>query len=67
MQTKGISLANLKGRLSRAEMKQIMGGDDPGTGTVGDGCKGLKECREVSDCSVAEPDCKSCKNGTCAP
>ncbi|MEJ7827882.1 MAG: hypothetical protein WKF91_06800 [Segetibacter sp.] len=47
MQTKKMSLANIKGKLSRAKMKQIM---------AGSGNDGVCGCQSNSDCG--NPTCK---------
>ena len=56
MQTQKMSLANIKGKLSRAEMKKIMAG----CGSLG--CA----CGSDSDCGSGAPHCnknKSCDDG----
>jgi len=58
-----MSLANIQGKLSRAEMKNIMAGlnQDP----INAGCKGILVCREDSHCALdGGTNCK-CKNGGC--
>ena len=53
-----MSLANIKGKLSRAEMKQIMAGSDSG-GTCTKTCKspgGNLTC-SGTDCTIAADSC----------
>jgi len=49
MQTKKMSLANIQGKLSRAEMKNIMAGSDSG-GMSCDGPAGQAFCRAMNPC-----------------
>ncbi len=52
MQTQKMSLANIKGKLSRDEMKKIMAGSGnlPGEGLSCDGPYGNSFCRSFSAC-----------------
>jgi len=51
MQTQKISLANIQGKLSRAEMKNIMAG----SGT--DSCKSGTSCNFTNDCGYWQCIC----------
>jgi 4-diphosphocytidyl-2C-methyl-D-erythritol kinase len=51
METKKMTLANVQGKLSRAEMKNVM---------AGSGGKCLTFCQTDSDCGS---DCPKCKQG----
>lgn len=55
MKTKKMSLSNIKGKLSRAEMKNILAGLDPEEDPCND------ECTTNSDC----PTDRYCGGGTC--
>ncbi len=44
MQTKKMSLANIQGKLSRAEMKNIMAGSGYNCLSVGEACTGNVQC-----------------------
>ena len=52
MKTQKMSLANIKEKLSRAEMKKIMAGS--GSGAY---CKGIMTCRTSADCVVEGGSC----------
>jgi hypothetical protein len=52
MQTKKMSLANIKGKLSRAEMKNIMAGSDA-----------TCDCNSKDTCASDKPYCVAC-NGS---
>ena len=56
MQTQKMSLANIKGMLSRVEMKNIMAGS--GTGYCGDKCFNNDDCKESSMCKTCGSDKK---------
>lgn len=51
MKTQKMSLANIQGKLSRAEMKKIMAG-----GSGADTCN----CNSKNDCSTETPCCVHC-------
>ncbi len=59
METKKMTLANVQGKLSRAEMKIVMAGDATLDGEDGSG-KCTHECRSDDDCGL---DCPKCKQG----
>jgi hypothetical protein len=52
-----MSLANIQGKLSRAEMKKIMAGSGGNEGKCGDNCRSNTDCKDTR-C----PTCRS-KNG----
>jgi len=57
MQTVKISLGNTQGRLSRIEMKQVLGGNQDET-IGGDGCVKLRgKCSAHTDCCDATHAC----------
>lgn len=62
---KKMSLANIQGKLSRAEMKKIMGGSDSDPyGDIGDG----DTCGSYTCGSCANMcKCGDSKNGPCVP
>ena len=53
MKTKKMSLADVKDKLSRAEMKNIMAGTAPGGGKCGDFCNSSDDCPD-SHCGLCE-------------
>lgn len=53
MKTIKMSLGNIQGKLSRAEMKNIMAGSGGGT------C----DCNSKDDCSSSKPYCVACSGG----
>lgn len=54
MQTKKMSLANIKGKLSRSEMKKIMAGSGYCTNT----CASNDDCKNSSICKTCGRDRK---------
>lgn len=57
-----MSLVNMQGKLSRAEMKKIKGGDQT---LEGEGCKGIIECPTLEDgasCGTIETGNCKCKH-----
>ena len=54
MKTKKMSLASIKDKLSRAEMKKIMAGTAPGGGKCGD------SCNSSDDCLIYHDSCQQC-------
>ena len=58
MPTKKMSLANMQGKLSRAEMKKIMAGS--GVISCGEGCSSGTDCHLNSSC----PKCISHNGGS---
>ncbi|MCA0382471.1 MAG: hypothetical protein LCH58_09935 [Bacteroidetes bacterium] len=62
METKKMSLATVAGKLSRAEMKNVMAGNDQTDGSI-DNPKCLHSCDTDADCGT---DCPKCKKGATA-
>ncbi len=64
MGTKKLSLATMPGSLSRAEMKNVMGGNEEVDDRVGFGCPGIIPCHEdanVGDSCYGGPGYENCK------
>ena len=58
MKTKKMSLANVQGKLSRVEMKNIMAGSEGG------GCPGILSCKREDEGSAC-PDVSTSTGCTC--
>jgi len=66
MQTKKMSLANIQGKLSRSEMKNIMaGGNTPGEGAkCGSACSGACTYK-CGTTTYDDGNCRANSSGTC--
>lgn len=61
MKTLQMNLENIQGKLSRSEMKNIMGGFDLSENETGGSCQDTV-CKTDADCCTADPICSPIPN-----